>query len=137
MDKNKPPGISFDNIILKELSFSREPDFSEKPELTIHLESSTSFSPEKDRLVYEMSCEIKDKNDYFHIKCALIGFFSVIKGQENMELQEYSQFNAPATIFPYIRETIASTTARAQIPPVIIPPMNLNLLKRNDQGISQ
>jgi preprotein translocase subunit SecB len=137
MDKNKPPGISFDDIILKELVFFRKPGFSEKPELTVNLGSNESFSPEKDRLVYEMSCEIKEENDFFHIKCVMLGFFSVIKGRENMELQEYSKLNAPATIFPYIRETIASTTARAQIPPVIIPPMNLNLLKRNVQESSK
>jgi preprotein translocase subunit SecB len=133
MDKTKPPGISFDDIILKELVFSRKEGYSEKPELTVHLESSKSLSPEKDSLVYEMACEIKEKNESFYIKCTMIGLFSVIKEQENMELSEYSELNAPATIFPYIRETIASTTARAKIPPVVIPPMNLNLLKRNQK----
>ena len=55
MDKNKPPGISFDDIILSELSFSRKEGFSEKPELTVHLESSPSLSPEKDSLAYELT----------------------------------------------------------------------------------
>jgi len=48
-----------------------------------------------------------------------------------MTLKEYSNINAPAAIFPYIREAIASTTTKAGIPPVLIPPMNLNLLKKS------
>ena len=131
MDKNKPPGISFDGIILKELIFSRKEGFSDRPELNLNLESRLSFSKKKDKLNYELSCEVKDSKEYFYIKCVMLGFFSVIKGEENMGLKEYSNLNAPAVIFPYIRETIASTTTRAGIPSVIIPPTNLNMLKRS------
>jgi len=130
MDKTKQPGISFDDVILKELTFSRKEGYSDKPELNVFLDANVSFSPNEDRLVYEMSCEIKDGNEYFNIKCVMIGFFSVIEGKENMSLKEYSNLSAPAAIFPYIRETIASTTTKAGIPPVIIPPTNLSLLKR-------
>jgi preprotein translocase subunit SecB len=130
MDTNKQPGISFDDIILKELIFSRKDGFSQKPELNVQLKSRVSFSPDEDRLIYEMSCGIKDKSDFFDIRCTMIGFFSVIEGKENMGLKEYSNMNAPAAIFPYIRETIASTTTRAGIPPVVIPPVNLTAIKR-------
>ena len=133
MDKNKQPGISFDGIILKELVFSRKEGYSDKPVLDMQLGSSVSFSPKKDKLVYEMSCEVKDESEFFNIKCTMIGFFSVIEGKENMGLQEYSNINAPAAIFPYIREIIASTSIRAEIPPVVIPPTNLNLLKREPE----
>jgi len=133
MDKSKQPGISFDDIILKELVFSSKEGFSDRPEFNIQLESNISLSPEEDKLTYEMSCEIKDSNDFFYIKCTMIGYFSVMKGKENMTLKEYSNINAPASIFPYIRETIASTTTRAGIPPVIIPPVNLNLIKKSSK----
>jgi len=130
MDKNKPPGISFDDVILRELVFSRKEGFSDGSQINAHFEPKFSFSPEKDKLVYELSCEIKDEKDFFYIRCAMIGFFSVIKGQENMGLEEYSSLNAPAAVFPYIREVIASTTQKAGIAPVIIPPVNLNLAKQ-------
>jgi preprotein translocase subunit SecB len=129
MDTTKQPGISFDDIILKELVFSRKEGFSEKPELDVKLGANVSFSPDEDRLIFEMSCKIKDKKEFFKIKCTMIGFFSIIKGKENMGLKEYSNLNAPAAIFPYIRETIASTTTMAGIPPVLIPPINLAAIK--------
>ena len=133
MDKTKQPGISFDDIILKELVFSRKEGFSDRPALTMNLESSISISPDEDKLTYEMTCEIKDEKDFFNIKCTMIGFFSIVKGEENMGLRKYSELNAPATVFPYIREAIASTTTRAGIPPVVIPPTNLDLLKQNQE----
>ena len=137
MDKNRPPGISFDDIILKELTFSRKEGFSDKPEFIMHLKSAVSFSPEGDRLIYEMSCEVKDKKEFFGINCTMIGFFSVIKESENMGLREYAQLNAPATMFPYVREVVASTTTRAGISPVIIPPTNLGMLKRLPEGYEE
>ena len=137
MDKSKQPGILFEDIILKELIFSRKEGFSDKPELSVQLKSKTSFSPNEDRLIYEMSCEIKDEKEFYNIQCTMMGFFSVIKGQENMSLREYSNMNAPAAMFPYIRETIAATTIRAGIPPIIIPPTNLNLLKRDPEAIQE
>jgi preprotein translocase subunit SecB len=130
MDKSKQPGISFDDIILRELVFSRKEGFSDRPEFDVQLESNISLSPEEDKLIYEMSCKIKDKKGFFNIKCTMIGFFSVIEGKENMGLKEYSNLSAPAAIFPYIRETIASTTTRAGIPPIIIPPVNLTVINK-------
>jgi len=132
MDKAKQPGISFDDIILKELIFSRKEGYSDRPILNMQLISNISFSPNKERLIYEMSCDINDEKGFFNIKCTMVGFFSVIEGKENMGLKEYSELSAPAAIFPYIREVIASTTTRAGIPPVVIPPTNLNLLMQNE-----
>ena len=132
MDKNKQPGISFIDVILKELTFSRKEGFSEKPILNIRLESEASISDNGDNLTYEMTCEIYDESKHFNIKCTMIGFFSPIPGQENMSLREYSELNAPAAIYPYIRETVAATTIKAGLPPVIIPPTNLSIIKKKN-----
>ena len=131
MDKNKPPGISFDDVILRELTFSRKENFSNESAFDMQLASTVNISSNKKNMTYELSCKIKDAEDFFNIKCTMIAFFSVIEGQENMDLEEYSNLNAPAAIFPYIRETIAATTLKAGIPPVIIPPANLSLLKQS------
>ena len=137
MDKNKQPGISFDTILLKELLFSRKEDLPQKPELSVKVSKSLSFSPEEDIMNFEMTCEIKDEDNLFGIKCTMIGIFSVITGNENMTLQEFSQKNAPALVFPYIREVIASTTTRAGIPAVIIPPINLSAIDKKQSEEKQ
>ena len=130
MDKNKQPGISFDTILLKELLFSRKENLPQKPEIIMELSVNPSFSPDEDILNFEMVCEIKDADNLFSLKCAMIGLFSIIEGNENMGLREFSKQNAPALMFPYIREIIASTTTKAGIPPVILPPVNLGAIEK-------
>jgi preprotein translocase subunit SecB len=129
MDTNKQPGIVIENVFLKELSFIRKNNIPQKPELTMNFEYNIFISPAKDRLNYELTCEIQDEKELFHVRCTMIGIFSVIAGNENMDLADFARINAPALIFPYVRETIASTSLKAGIPPVIIPPINLNTVK--------
>jgi preprotein translocase subunit SecB len=136
MDKTKQPGILFDDIILKELVFSRKEGYANKPALNMQFRASVGISPEKDRLLYEMTCEVNDESEFFKIKCVMIGFFSVIKGKENLELEEFAKVSAPSLLFPYIRETISSTTTKAGIPPVVIPPVNLTMLSHGPVTIS-
>jgi preprotein translocase subunit SecB len=128
MDKQRQPGISFDNIILKELVFFRKPETLKSPNVSINFETGVSISPDKDKLDIEMLCEIKEEKELFNIKCAMIGMFSRVAGSENMELDEFARFSGPALMLPYIRETIASTTLKAGIAPVIIPPVNLQAI---------
>jgi preprotein translocase subunit SecB len=136
MDNNKQPGISFEAILLKELFFSRSEEISLRPELEINLEAIPSFSPEEDKMNLEMICQIKDKNNLFNIKCTMLGIFSIMAGNENMSLKEFSHHNAPALVFPYVREAIASITVKAGIPPVILPPINISAVtKKPDDEI--
>jgi preprotein translocase subunit SecB len=130
MDKQQQPGINFDNIILKELVFSRKPDQLQKPDLSINIEAHHSISPDRNKLDIEMLCEIKEEEALFSIKCVMIGIFSKIAGSENMELEEFARYSGPALMLPYIRETVASTTLKAGITPVIIPPLNLQAINK-------
>jgi len=128
MDTTKQPGIAFENVILKELNFSRKSGLLEKPELSVNFSSSSGLSPEKNKLVFELACEITEKKELFSIKCVMIGMFSRINEQENMDLESFAQNNAAALMFPYMREIIATTTVRAGIPAIILPPINVKAL---------
>lgn len=130
MDTTKQPGIAFENVILKDLHFSRKTGLLEKPELSINFRSSSGLSPEKNKLVFELECSITEKKDLISIQCVMVGMFSQISEQENMDLETFAQNNAAALMFPYIREIIATTTARAGIPAVILPPMNVKALSQ-------
>jgi preprotein translocase subunit SecB len=119
---------------LKELNFIRKNTIPQKPELTMNLEYNIFISPAKDKLNYELTCEIQDEKSCSMSGVTMMGIFSVVAGNENMDLEDFSRLNAPALVFPYIRETIASTSIKAGIPPVIIPPINLNAVKIGKTG---
>lgn len=128
MDQTKHPGISFDTVLLKELSFTREMEMLVQPKLDLRFKHSYAISPEKNILRYDLSCILKDTKGSFSIFCTMTGVFSIFPGFENMELEFFAQNNAPALLLPYIREIISSTTLKSGIMPLILPPLNIQAM---------
>lgn len=131
MDTNKQPGILFDSVVLKEISFSRQDKLSQNAELKVDFDYKVLLSQDKKQVICELSCVVIEKNNMFNIKCKMYGLFSVDDNNKNMDIQEFAEKNAPAHIFPFIRETIATTSAKAGIPPVILPPANIAAIIKN------
>ncbi len=125
MDETKQPGINFNNIILKEVTFRRSPGIIEKPELDINFNVISAISEDKKSLNLEVVTILKEKKGLFNLEFSLIGNFSIIGNSENMSLEEFSKTNASALMMPYIRETISNITLRSGLKPVIIPPINI------------
>lgn len=66
------------------------------------------------------------------------GIFGVRKDVPIKNLKEFCEFNAPAMIFPYIRETIDSITCRSKFPRMTIPLINLyGSLRKPDEKIKK
>jgi len=133
MDQKKQPGIKFDNVILAQLDFHREPTIPPESELSIKFDASVSIAPEKTKMTCELTCWIEEKSKAFKITCSTVGFFSAIEGSENMPLEQFAQGSAPALVFPFLRETIASITTKAGMPPLIIPPMNIKAMLKSEK----
>ncbi len=51
---------------------------------------------------------------------------------QNVSLPDFAKIHAPAHIFPYLRELISSTTARAGLPIVMLPPTNLHTITQSN-----
>lgn len=124
MDESKQPGINFNTIFLKEIQFKREPTINSN-QLDIGFESNVSISEDKQKLVYELGCNVSDKNNVFTLHCSMIGVFTVSSGSKNMELEKFAENNAPAIMMPYIRELVTTTTIRAGLNPITFPPINI------------
>lgn len=54
-----------------------------------------------------------------------IGIFGSIEGSENMSLEDFLANNAPALLMPYIRESLSGLSAKAGLPAVYLPPINI------------
>jgi len=57
----------------------------------------------------------------------------VLKGNENMDLDQFSKNNAPALMLPYIRELVSTTTIRAGLAPIVFPPINIISILQNNK----
>lgn len=135
MDKSKQPGIKFNGIILVKELFEREADVPEDSELKFNFVSKVSQQAEEYnlhllteiKLIYEEK-EVLLLNSYF------VGHFSTIPGEENMDIDEYMESNAVGLMFPYVREHISSITQKAGISPILLPPINvMAIIKENNR----
>ncbi|KZL94194.1 protein-export chaperone SecB [Clostridium magnum] len=133
MDKNKQPGISFDNIILVKENFWRDYDVPEDSKLDFQI--GTGWDIKDNSYYVELSSTITlisaDK-EALKLENTFVGVFSVIKGSENMNIEDYIRNNSAALMFPYMREHIATITQKSGIKPILLPPVNiLALIQQN------
>lgn len=75
MDTEKQPGIRFDNVFLRELTFTRKAEILPQSELKIDFQTSSSISPDNTQLVHDITCEVNETGGSFNIKCSMVGIF--------------------------------------------------------------
>jgi preprotein translocase subunit SecB len=138
MNEEKQPGISFDSIILKTLEFNRKPNVDNKPELDVDIKYGKTMTSNNEHLVCELGVSIKQEGktkeeSSFVLNCSMIGTFSTISKEMNMDLNEFAEINAAATMFPYLRAVVTEVTIKGGLKPVILAPINfVSLLKKNE-----
>ena len=84
------------------------------------------FENENKNLNVKMEISITGEKMPFHIEVKYRGVFSLItdnKVPEN-KLKKIVYINCAAILYPFIREIIAETTRKSNIPPFILPPLN-------------
>jgi len=138
MDTSRQPGITFDRVFLKELSFTRKNGaLKQDSSLDINFGYKVLLSEDKKQIACELSCKVSEKNNMFYISCEMCGIFSIDEDHQNMDIQEFAEKNAPSHIFPFVREMIATTSVKAGMPPIILPPTNIVALlnKENKENL--
>lgn len=138
MDKEKQPGINFDSIILAEEKFWRNPVLPQELDIKIDFKAKKSIDKDNQKGIIELdtflSLQDSEKVDKVRLELKYVGIFSIIESEKNMDLEHFLEHNAPALLLPYIREQITSITAKAGILPVILPPLNiLAMIKENEK----
>ena len=102
-------------------SFGHAPgEFSNK----IHIENNfATDQPRFVEVVLDVRIESASKDFLFSIK--LKGGFRAADTMDEDLFKKLAQTNAPAILFPFARSIIASYAAQANIPPIVIPVVNL------------
>ncbi len=121
------PEINFISVALTELTFKLNEAFVRPKDgmpIEISVKSKNSLSPDKTILKVILSVSLfgKTENQPFEMKVSIAGTFT---GKDTKELEKFSKIHAPAHLFPFVREIIGTTTMKAGIPPLLLPPFNL------------
>ncbi len=130
MSESPQPTFAIEKVYLKDLSVEvpNAPEvFTERdaPTMEVKINSSARSLPDDHYevvLTVTITARIKDKT-VFLVEAAQAGVFQ-IRNVPQQDIGPLLGIACPNTLFPYVRETISTVTARAGFQPVILAPMS-------------
>ncbi|WP_294822661.1 protein-export chaperone SecB, partial [uncultured Flavobacterium sp.] len=74
---------------------------------------------------------ITDEKSQYEFKVKYVGVFE-IGSEVELPVEKFIQANGPAILFPFLREHIASMSLKANISPILLPPINFLKFQKNE-----
>ena len=133
--------LIFQNYEVEKIEFYNNLNFDSKNNINIDfdIDSNINFSDDNSGFLLRLSVKVfKDaiKNNYpFSMNLSVIGMFKLDTSNKE-KISTFAEVNGVAILFPYVRAIISTYTANANVPPLILPPVNvINYLKskKNNQ----
>ncbi|MGI6334493.1 MAG: protein-export chaperone SecB [Saccharofermentanales bacterium] len=129
--------LQFWGYEVKSISFELSDAFGKIREFRILPEFSVSLSePENEIYKVQLSVSIKsseEKPQPFDLNVTMIGRFSIQMDNEDEVLkQTLLRDNTVAIMFPFVRSIVASLTVAANIPPLLLPVINVSETLKNN-----
>jgi len=129
-----------ENIILLESSFKREVEISyESDEFKSNINIETGYQIENNNLYVIVGINfyagtISAKQIVVSVK--MLGSFLILNKKGQIPVKQFAKINAPAIIFPFIREHVATLSLKAGIRPILLQPVNfVKLAKQSDKTV--
>ena len=138
--QNKPSClIRFENYFVSEMDFQVRDArlFSvtgkKSKTLPISIEHHVIVEEDQKHATVILKCEIGTDIDEvfpFSLKVVLNGFFSYAATSKKCEatFDRMCNLNATAILYPYLRSVVTDITKAANVPPLVLPPVNINKL---------
>jgi len=125
-------GYQIINVIMTESSFSRIPhiDFQGK-QITNDINVDINHSISDDMITTELAVVFSVKNpsgSLANAKTRMVGVFKVL-GNPELSKEIFATVNAPAIIYPFIREHICNLSLKGGLGSIFIPPLNFTKKK--------
>lgn len=119
-----------------ESSFKRETEIEfgseQKNDVDININHSVKGNDVIISVVVDLAAKHKRRN-VFKFTTRYIGVFE-IGNEDVLPVEKFAEANGPAIIYPFIREHIATTSLKAGMKPILLPPVNfirLNQIKKD------
>ncbi|HPF08800.1 MAG: protein-export chaperone SecB [Candidatus Cloacimonetes bacterium] len=132
MDKQQQPGIIVKAIYQHKCSFERKQGY--KGPITSNFAFRYGYKILDDGCgMAELTLSAKGISKdtqvaVYESEITFIGVFSCLEGAKNMSVEDFLANNAPALLMPYIRESLSGLSAKAGLPAVYLPPINIMAL---------
>lgn len=135
---SKNIALTLKQYLVRNMSFSINEDFVPGPEqIDLHPLFHKTLTPlDANTASIVLSCRIiKDISRPFYLNVEIEGIFSLDSWKEDKIKSAIMSNNTVAILFPYLRNLITMLTANANVPPYILPVVNINeLLKEVEKN---
>lgn len=131
-EETKSGGYRVENVFLLESTFTREINFDSKNgeisnEINIDSQIHESTDEGKFGVTLELDFQGKQANkDICKSKIKMVGIFEKI-GEPPLNEENFKKINAPAIIYPFIREHLHNICLKAGIANVLLPTVNFKV----------
>lgn len=130
--------FNIQHIIMTESVFKRKSviDFNKKQNPTIDVKTNYSLNPDGSiycvvELTYNATYE-GDSEPIIEARIVLGGSFTKI-GETPLSTETFGKVNAPAILFPFVREHLSSLSVKASVVPILLTPVNFEALSKQSQ----
>lgn len=135
MGKSINSGLRFIDYRVNDIDYRINQHFEEKNvSVKFNLSRNVEYLDDEDNtmlvsLIISVFEDAEENNYPFSLKINMTGIFELDDIHES-ERESFAEVNAVAILFPYIRSLISTITANVNVPPLILPPINVvNLIK--------
>ena len=130
--------IPIKNIFMTELNFVRSPNVPDKINYTYTINVGANVDKETNLSNVMVKLEILEKEQKsLKIVCCMVGVFDLTNAKEiPVPINDFLYVNAPAIIFPYLREIVSNMTLRAGIKPLIVPTFDFKEMREKNGSIT-
>lgn len=139
MEKTKS-SLRFIDYYVDEVQFYNNQLFEERTvQLDFHISHNIEYTEDENNTFFVtlnivIFDNAKENNYPFTMNVSITGIF-----QTNIEdvdsIKKFAEINSIAILFPYLRSIVSTYTANANIQPLILPPINVvNMLKEDNKN---
>lgn len=131
-DDPKGTGYKIENILLIESKFNRKTEISFqgtpfKNDIKIDNESNGGDDDARFAVILTLNFNAKQGDEVvYSISVKFAGIFEKL-GETAVPIDTFKSINAPAIIYPFVREYVASLTLKAGIGNVLLPAVNFKI----------
>ena len=126
MSKSRACSLTFIKYYVDNIKFERNINFDPSKKVKISYDIDSNILNLDDtkaevKLFVNIFKDVEEDNKPFEFKLEITGVFAV----ENVNDKSLLEQNTIAILFPFARALISTYTANANVPPLILPPINV------------
>lgn len=130
--------LQFLHFDVNKIQFINNPDY-EAQEVEVDLEFDSAIERSDEYIAQKVSVEVfpngLENGMPFQLQIDLTGHFRLVDGAEKLETRKL-EVNTLSILFPYLRSLVTTITANANVPALVLPPLNIvkTLEEKNKQA---